>query len=101
MQDMRLVIPILLAASCCSSGAEPAKPVCNAQTRGKLWPETARVSGTPIEICSKVHRKYRWQQLTVDISQLKGAPRRKPVIAALANVTRADTNAETDATPRE
>jgi hypothetical protein len=101
MQNIRLVIPILLAASCCASGAGPAKPVCNAQTRGELWPETARVSGTPIEICSKAHRKYRWRQLTVDVSQLKGAPRPKPVIAALANVTRAETNAGTDATPRE
>jgi hypothetical protein len=98
MQNMRSVIPILLAASCCASGAEPAKPACNAQTRGELWPETGRVSGTPIEICSKAHRKYRWQQLTVDVSQLKGAPRRKPVIATLANVTRTDTNAGTDAT---
>jgi len=101
MQNMRLVIPILLAASCCASGAEPAEPACNAQTRGELWPENARVFGTPIEICSKAHRKYRWRQLTVDVSQLKGAPRRKPVIATLANVTRADTNEQTDATPPE
>ena len=85
---VRLMIPILLAISACAPGAESAKPACNAQTRGDLWPETARASGTPIEICSKAHKRYRWEQLTVDISQLKGKTERKPVMANLAAVTR-------------
>jgi len=103
MQCMRLVIPILLAVSWCATCAEPAKPACSAQTRGDLWPETARASGTPIEICSKIHRKYRWEQLTVDVSQLKGNAGPKPVLATLSTVKRngADANVRTAATPVE
>lgn len=103
MQKMRLLIPLVLSVSCCVRGAEPAKPACNAQTQGALWPETGRVLGTPIEICSKAHRKYRWEQLTVDVSQLKGNLGPKPVMASLAAVTKtsADTSARTDATPPE
>jgi hypothetical protein len=90
MQKMRLLIPLVLSVSCCVRGAEPAKPACNARTQGALWPETGRASGTPIEICSKVRRKYHWHQLTVDASQLKDAPKQKDtpkqksVIATLA-----------------
>ena len=76
-----LAIPILFAVSFCAPGAEPSKPACNAQTRGDLWPEkTSRGSEVPVEICSKVHRKYRWEQLTVDVSRLKGATQ-KPMAA--------------------
>jgi hypothetical protein len=86
---VRLLIPMLLAVSGCAPGAEPAKPVCNAQTQGDLWPEKAdRLPGVSIEICSKTNWKYRWRQLTVDVSQLKGAAHRKPGTATLATVTR-------------
>jgi hypothetical protein len=75
-----LAIPMLFAVSFCAPGAEPVKPVCNAQTQGNLWPEkTSRGSEVPVEICSKVHRKYRWEQLTVDVSQLKGVDSKKPI----------------------
>jgi hypothetical protein len=97
---VRFAIPILLAVSGCAQGAEATKPVCNAQIRGEIWPEkAARISGVPIEICSKAARKYRWRQLTVDVSQLKGKTGRKPVIASLAVVTR--TKAASAATPSE
>ncbi len=73
-----LVIPMLLATACCAqdlppaTSAEMAKPACTAQTRGKLWPEkTSRANGVPIEICVQKLWKYRWEQLTVDISQLR------------------------------
>ncbi len=77
-----LAIPMLFAVPFFAPGAEPVKPACNAQTRGDLWPEkTSRGSEVPVEICSKVHRKYRWEQLTVDVSRLKGATTQKPIAA--------------------
>src|SRR5580698_7452132 len=99
-----LAIPILFAVSFCAPGAEPSKPACNAQTRGDLWPEkTSRGSEVPIEICSKVHRKYRWEQLTVDVSRLKGATTRKPIAAGFDMVTHAAgaSRASAVATPPE
>jgi hypothetical protein len=77
-----LVIPILVATACGAQDAEPVKPACNAQTQGKLWPEkTSWGNGAPIEICATKYWKFRWEQLTVDISQLKA--RHKPAIAAV------------------
>ena len=101
---VRWVIPVLLAVSACAAGAEPAKPACNALTRGNLWPEKAdRVSGVSIEICSKRNWRYHWQQLTVDVSQLTGKSRPKPVMATVAAVTRTAVaaNAKPAATPPE
>jgi hypothetical protein len=101
---VRLVIPMLLVVSSCAQGAEPAKPACNAQTLGEIWPEKgARVPAVPIEICSRATRKYRWRQLTIDASQLKVKSRPKPVVATVATATRiADTaNAKPAATPSE
>jgi len=98
--SMWLTIPMLFAISVCAPGAEPAKPACNAQTRGDLWPEkTARGSEVPVEICSKVHRKYRWEQLTVDVSRLKGASTQKPIAAGFDMVTRAAGETKAVATP--
>jgi hypothetical protein len=99
-----LAIPMLFAISFRAPGAEPVKPACNAQTRGDLWPEkTSRGSEVPVEICSKVHRKYRWEQLTVDISRLKGAPLQKlgaPGFDA-ATHTAGETTPSAVATPTE
>lgn len=53
---------------------EQSKPECTAQTRGKLWPEkTGHGAATPVEICAPHGWHYRWEQLTVDVSQLKAA----------------------------
>ena len=85
-----LTIPMLFVISLCASGGEQAKPSCNAHTRGDLWPEnTSRGSEVPVEICSNAHRKYRWEQLTVDVSRLKGAATRKPIVAGFDMVTHA------------
>jgi hypothetical protein len=97
-------IPMLFAISFCAPGAEPAKPACNAKTRGDLWPEnTSRGSGVPVEICSKVHWKYHWEQFTVDVSRLKGAPKQKPIIEGFDVATHAprEAKARTAATPPE
>jgi hypothetical protein len=83
------VIVIFLGAACLAAGAEPAvsepkRPACNAQMRGKLWPEkTSRGAGVPIEICVPKRWKYTWQQLTIDVSQMKAMARRKAVMAGL------------------
>jgi hypothetical protein len=78
------LIPMLIAAACCAQEVNPVKPVCNAQTQSKLWPEkTSRGNSVPIEICVAGFLKYQWKQLTVDVSQLKAA--RKKVIAGKAS----------------
>jgi hypothetical protein len=70
-----LVVPFLLAAPLCAVGEEAApkqKPACDAKSRGKLWPEKGgRGADTPVEICAPKGWHYRWEQLTVDVSQLK------------------------------
>ena len=100
---VRFVIPILLAVSGCAAGAEkPAKPACNARTRGSLWPEKAeRISGVPTEICLRTNWKYHWQQLTVDVSQLNRKAKPKSGLATVAAVTRSAStaNAKPAATP--
>jgi hypothetical protein len=66
------LIPVVLAAACLADDATSAKPECNAQNLHKIWPEKAdRRSGVPVEICVEKHLRYRWQALTVDISELR------------------------------
>jgi hypothetical protein len=82
------VIAVFLTIPCYAQSAAPAKPVCNAHTRGKLWPEkTSRGADVPIEICAPKRWKYAWRQLTVDVSQLRTIAARKPVIAGLTAKT--------------
>src|SRR5438067_1643355 len=78
---------LFFVGSCCAEDPPSAKPVCNARTRGKLWPEKAArhsLAG-PIEMCAVRLWRYRWEQLTVDVAQLRTeseAP--KPPAHALA-----------------
>lgn len=70
-----LVVPFALnaAAPRLETGAAE-KPECTEQTRGKLWPEKAgRGASTPVEICAPHGFRFRWTQLTVDVSELKAA----------------------------
>ena len=82
-----LVIPVFLivpAWSQTTEAPETAKPACTQQTRGKLWPEnTVRGAGVPIEICAPKGWHYRWQQLTIDVSKMKAAAKRKETVAVL------------------
>ena len=91
---LRFAIPILITMSCYAESPSPAKPVCNAQTRGKLWPEnTARHAATaPIELCSMRRWRYRWEQLTVDVTQLraKAATVKAPVSSMETGVDKTD-----------
>jgi hypothetical protein len=82
-----LAVPLLFAAPFFVQGAEPApkeKPACDAKTRGKLWPEKGgRGADVPVEICAPKGWHYRWQQLTVDISQLKTDFKNKEPVTGL------------------
>jgi len=93
---MKFLIAILMATACYGEEAALVKPACNAEAQGKLWPEkTSRGSGVPVEICVAKYWKYRWEQLTVDVSQLKA--RHKPVVAAVTRA--AGTKASSKPTP--
>jgi hypothetical protein len=93
-----LIIPVLCVATAlfvipaCAEDARHSKPVCTAKIRGKIWPEkTSANSAVPTEMCAPRRFSYRWQQLTVDVSELRADAARKPVIAGLAIVTRTKT----------
>jgi hypothetical protein len=86
-RTFRLAVPLLAFAALCSAAEEPAKPACTAQLRGKLWPEkTSRGADVPVEICAPKRFHYAWQQLTIDVSHLRAATRRKEVVASLPAV---------------
>jgi len=71
-----LFIPVLIATACFGDEANPAKPECNAENEHKLWPEkNARHSGEPVEICVERRSKYKWEPVTVDISELRAKAR--------------------------
>ena len=58
--------------------AHPVKPVCTAEIKGAIWNGmNAQGRRIPTEMCVKKHRKYRWESLTVDISQLRAAKNRE------------------------
>ena len=67
-----IFVPLFLAAVCLADEAPRAKPDCNAENVHKIWPEQNSARPTvPIEICVEKHQHYRWQPLTVDISELR------------------------------
>ena len=71
---MYVVAMILALAAFSSDVAESRelKPPCNAQNRGKLWPEgIVRPGAEPLEICSQKVWIYRWKPLTIDASEWK------------------------------
>lgn len=73
-----LAVPLLALAPLCLAGDEPSKPACTAQTRGKLWPEK-----NPVELCAPKRFHYEWQQLTIDVAQLKADAKAKEESAIL------------------
>jgi hypothetical protein len=95
-----LVVPALLAVPSPAQGAESVKPVCNAKARGRLWPEkTSHGAAVPIEICAPKGFGYRWQQVTVDVSQLRADAVEKPLVVSVAAVTRAAEDAKAGSPP--
>ncbi len=100
--SMVLVVPTLLIVPARAGDTQHSKPVCSAKTRGSLWPEkTSRGAAVPIEICAPKHWAYAWQQLTVDVAQLRAAAAQEPVRASGAGETRtaADAKPVTAAAP--
>jgi len=60
-----------------SSVAQPAaKPRCNAHHSGDLWPAHPDACH-PLEMCTLDVWKYRWERVTVDVSQLGKDGKRK------------------------
>ena len=67
---------------------ESARPACNARNNGQFWPEQANTNHAAarraercgeLQICAPSQWRYRWQPLTVHISQLgKGSKREAP-----------------------
>lgn len=77
---LRFSIPMMMAALMAGTGfaaegtPEPTKtkPECTAETEHLVWPEQSeRRTGVPVEICVGKRFKYKWQALTVDISELR------------------------------
>ena len=69
---MNTIILLLLAAA--------PKPGCDAASQGRFWPEAANYSRTEarrtfqsgmLEMCTAGNRKYRWQPLSVHVSQIR------------------------------
>ena len=65
---------------------DSAKPVCNSQSLGTFWPESANsdrrnlyaLSHTgELELCTRGFYKYRWQSLTVSYQELLKAAKAK------------------------
>jgi hypothetical protein len=85
-----LIVPLFATVSCFAQSAvhsETEKPACTERIRGKLWPEkAARTARVPVEICAPKRWKYRWQQITIDVSQLRNVTKRKTEIAAVTAV---------------
>jgi hypothetical protein len=72
---------VLLLCGLVCFADETAKPPCNAQNIGDLWPEQvnsdARRKGCEqVFVCSPAEWKYRWKPVTVHVSQLGKGPKR-------------------------
>jgi hypothetical protein len=80
-----LLIPCVIVF--CGWSQEPEKPPCDAQHRGDVWPKAAAgAAKRPLEMCTRGAWKYRWEPVTVSVSQLAkeraSAAQRKPRPAA-------------------
>jgi predicted membrane-bound mannosyltransferase len=70
------------------AAAGPAKPVCNAASVGRMWPDAANDNPRMVmklsrcgelQVCTRGAWHYRWKSPTVTIDQLReGAKRRRP-----------------------
>jgi hypothetical protein len=82
------IIVILAAASFLSLASDDAKPTCNAENLGRLWPEAANNDSKlrqkmarcgELEHCTRHgRRRYYWESLTVRLDQLAGSKLARP-----------------------
>jgi VCBS repeat-containing protein len=75
------VLLVVFAFAVLGSAADQSRPVCNAQTFGKMWPDSANHSKAQLSklarcgelaICTRGVWRYRWESLTVRFDQLRG-----------------------------
>jgi hypothetical protein len=75
--SLRWLLISFVAVGCAWAG-EPEKPRCNAQHRGELWPATATPgSDQSLQMCTLDVWKYRWEPVTVSVSQLSKERKRE------------------------
>jgi hypothetical protein len=75
---MRLLLISAVSLVCCFA-QQPDKPVCNKKNQGALWPAPGEADAChPVEMCSLDVWKYRWEPVTVDVSQLAKDRKRRP-----------------------
>jgi hypothetical protein len=80
-----LLIPVVMWV--CAWGRDAEKPRCDAQHRGELWPADVRHGEGAQQMCTLDVWRYRWEPVTVSVSQLgkerkheeRAAPRSLPV----------------------
>lgn len=91
-------IPVLFLATC--FGHDGAKPACNTQTRGDLWP-SARTNNpcVAVEMCTLHIWKYRWEKITMPVGLL--AKKEKPACDAGAGPGRDATPPNTKPAPQQ
>jgi hypothetical protein len=84
MTRLALMCVMLAAMGAASAGSEMERPACNAQMRGRFWPERANEDAGyakrsaqcgELWICTKGTWRHRWERLSIHISQLGGNAR--------------------------
>jgi len=99
---MRWFTLLVLFAMALSSWADSsARPPCNAHNRGAVWP-TAREGDNrqPAQVCTLNVWKYRWQTVTVSVSDLVKKSRHAAP-SEVAPATARDAAAETSGGPSD
>lgn len=74
---------ILLVTVCSGWAAQTAKPECNSANRGEVWPARKdQTSASAVEMCTLRRWRYRWERVTVSLSELtKDAERKGKLVA--------------------
>ena len=69
---------ILAGVIACAFAEQPERPPCNKQNRGMVWPEPrTQNTCTEVQVCTRAVRKYRWESVTVHVSQLPKDPKQR------------------------
>src|SRR5215469_15401923 len=72
----RLLTPTVVMVCCFAQ--QSGKPACTARTQGMAWREqNARNACGEIQVCTLNVWKYRWQPVTVHVSQLAKNPKER------------------------
>ena len=79
---VKLIYTLVLISA--SAGSQPSeKPRCTKENRGMVWPpESARNNCSEVEVCTFHIWNYRWESVTVHVSQLAKNKRRRPACPA-------------------